>query len=341
MHMKNYDILDISKFILAIFIIAIHTSLLPSFLYPWLRLAIPLFFIISSYLLHLKIKDSNKIEKKSFIKKYIKRNLTLYLFWFIALLPITIYARREWFANGIPMGVWTVITQTIFSSTFVASWYISATIIGTLIVEFLSEKIKKNKLIPVFIVPYIICCLVSSYAFLFQGNDLILSISNMYSFFFTSPVFSFPVSLIYIYIGKIIAENSKPKSKKTCIIALTVSLALLFIEWKITSSISGVLSNDCLFMLLPCAYFIMELLIQTNISIKNAKILRKMSVIMYPLHASLALIVRAVVDHFIHTNESIEGIIVFLTTLTLCLITCQLIFRLENKKHFKWLRYSH
>jgi hypothetical protein len=64
-------------------------------------------------------------------------------------------------------------------------------------------------------------------------------------------------------------------------------------------------------MLLPCAYFIMELLIQTNISLKNAKALRKMSIIIYPLHGSIVLIARTVVGHFINMNETTEGIVLF------------------------------
>lgn len=178
---KNYDILDITKFILSIFIVAIHTGLLPNILFPWLRLAIPLFFIISSYLLHSKTKGKKKDEKKAIIKKYIQRNLILYAFWFVALLPITIYARKEWFEPGILSGIWTTITQTLFSSTFIASWYISATIIGTLIVEYLSERIKKLWLMPILLSSYAICCFTSSYSFLFQGNDFIKIIAQAYS----------------------------------------------------------------------------------------------------------------------------------------------------------------
>ena len=60
----RYDIFDIVKFVLAIIVIAIHTNLFPQFLYPWLRLAIPLFFIISSYLLHVKILQNPNQEKQ-------------------------------------------------------------------------------------------------------------------------------------------------------------------------------------------------------------------------------------------------------------------------------------
>ena len=69
--MKNYDIFDLTKYTLSIMVIAIHSCLFPMILYPWLRLAIPLFFIISSFLLFIKINFSSKNEKNTIIKKYI------------------------------------------------------------------------------------------------------------------------------------------------------------------------------------------------------------------------------------------------------------------------------
>ena len=77
---KNYDILDLTKFILSIMIVAIHTQLLLSILYPWLRLAVPLFFTISSFLLFKKININPK-EESEIIKNFCRRQIKLYLFW--------------------------------------------------------------------------------------------------------------------------------------------------------------------------------------------------------------------------------------------------------------------
>lgn len=71
---KNYDILDLIKFVFSIMIVAIHTELLPNILYPWLRLAVPLFFIISSFLLFSKINKSSKDEKWIIIKNLLYVN---------------------------------------------------------------------------------------------------------------------------------------------------------------------------------------------------------------------------------------------------------------------------
>lgn len=98
--LKNYDVLDLTKLVLSIMIVAIHTSLFPNILYPWLRLAVPLFFIISSFLLFSKVNNVSLTEKDIVVKNYIIRQLKLYLFWFIILLPLTVIIRKEWIIGG-------------------------------------------------------------------------------------------------------------------------------------------------------------------------------------------------------------------------------------------------
>ena len=47
---KNYDIFDFTKFILCLFIVSLHSGIVPNILSPFVRIAVPLFFMISSYL---------------------------------------------------------------------------------------------------------------------------------------------------------------------------------------------------------------------------------------------------------------------------------------------------
>ena len=65
----NYDILDLTKIVLAFMVVAIHSFLFPEQLYPWLRLAVPLFFIISSFLLFKRMNNRSENEKKEIVKK--------------------------------------------------------------------------------------------------------------------------------------------------------------------------------------------------------------------------------------------------------------------------------
>lgn len=138
--------LDILKCVLAIAIVAIHTQLYPHILYPWLRLAVPLFFVISSFLLFEKINEAIDYEnKKQILFKYLRRNAILYLFYFIILLPYTFYI-RNYFEDGIVLGILRLVKSILFASSFSASWYIQATIAGTCIIFYASQKLSNRSL---------------------------------------------------------------------------------------------------------------------------------------------------------------------------------------------------
>lgn len=268
--MKKIDILDLVKIILSVFLVAIHCQLFPMFLYPWLRLAVPLFFIISSYLLFSKINNSPKIEKKQIIRHYILRLCKLYLFWFIVLLPITFYVRRNIFDNGILVGV---LKTLLSGSTFIASWYIFATIIGTILVDYLSNKLNNNVLLLLFGFVYIICCLTSSYTFILEKNS---TINTFFSYLnlVIEPQFSFLVSLIYIYYGKLFAEGKIQINKRLNVILIIVFCILLYFEWFIIYKSYGFFNKDCYLFIAPAALLIFNYVKNVKVFIKNSKLLR-------------------------------------------------------------------
>lgn len=55
MEKKNDSRYDVLKLVLSLFVVAIHSDLFPPLLYPWLRVAVPLFFMMSSYFLFDKL----------------------------------------------------------------------------------------------------------------------------------------------------------------------------------------------------------------------------------------------------------------------------------------------
>ena len=339
---KNYDILDLAKLILSIMIVAIHTSLLPSVLYPWLRLALPLFFVISSFLLFRKINNSPQSESDNIIKKFI-RYAKLYLFWFIVLLPFTIYIRKDWFILGFWNGISNMIKNILFSSTFVASWFLTATITAIFIIYKLSKKFNYKLLFFIFLLIYFVCCMVSSYYTFFENIDFIKKICDFYLLFFPSPLFSFPVALLWIFIGKMFADgNIKHKivNKKLYLLFTALFFLLLFIEWKYVTHLTETYTSDCYLFLFPLTILIFKLFLNINIKLKNAKLLRQVSTITYPLHASIAFVFFRIIRLFTN-NITLIGILNFVATLSFCYIICYIIFKLENKKYFKLLKYSH
>lgn len=81
---QRRDFIDVTKFALSILIVVIHISPIESLnpvLRPFLRTAVPLFFLISAYLFFKKYGEAETIEKKiARIERYVKRNLQLYFF---------------------------------------------------------------------------------------------------------------------------------------------------------------------------------------------------------------------------------------------------------------------
>ena len=65
---ENYDGLDITKFLMALGIIGLHSQLPKSMLYPYVRLAVPVFFLLTGFLRFKKypVKKQNRKKDRLF-----------------------------------------------------------------------------------------------------------------------------------------------------------------------------------------------------------------------------------------------------------------------------------
>jgi len=296
---KNDAKYDLIKFFLSLLVLAIHSTLYPMVLYPWLRIAVPLFFIMSSNFVFLKLREASKEKQKVILKKFIVRNLQLYLCWFIILLPITVYIRKElFFFNGFFENTLTVLKSIFFGSTFVASWFIMATIIGVLIIYLLSKLLRKDYL--VFLISLFAFCVVtlaSSYTDIISDTFIFTAI-NKYIDIFGGLVCSFPAALFWVFIGKLFAEQKiKIKSRSLLISLIICSCIALFVEWKFVMSLDGSYNNDSYFMLAPlCILLFLGVEKIKPIYWKNSVYFKRASTIIYVVHGSLLPVVSKLVS---------------------------------------------
>lgn len=339
---KNNDLLDLVKFIMSFLIVAIHTKLFGEYLYPWLRLAVPIFFMISSYLFFCKINscETNR-EKFQALKKFVIRNMILYAFWFVVLLPFN-NILRGWFDGGFFKGILNIALNVVIGSTFVASWFISALILGTIIVFFASKKVNIKVLFGITLVIQILVAIRSSHMYPFTDVSSlqgVLSAVGKYERIMNSPVLSFPAGLFWIVSGKMFADGKFKLAKKPTIIILAVSLPLLLTEWIIAKINSGVYNSDVFIFLIPCVLMIFNLLMMAKpVKVKYSREMRKMSTIIYASHGTAAICVEKLYELIFGTSFSI---IVFLTVCAICIGGSLLILKLEKYKYLKWLKYSH
>ena len=117
---KNYNSIDLMKFIMALCVVTIHTyivdsmksSILQDFLYSFIRSAVPFFFITSAYFVMQRNENGG-------ILKYWKRIFQLYLFWsVINFISVSLINRNLCVEN-----VQTCIYQILFNGYSVL-WYL-------------------------------------------------------------------------------------------------------------------------------------------------------------------------------------------------------------------------
>lgn len=345
----NLDNIDVTKFAMSIIIVAIHSDLggvwKESFIYPWARMAVPIFFIISSYLFFRKYSCADKQMRKQRLKRFIVRNLQLYAFWAVALSIPTILIRK-YFDEGILLGLLKIIRGFLFGSTFVASWYIMATLLAVCIIALFMKRLSNGAMLALFTCCYVFACLSCNYGNLFIDNELITHAAKLTFGVFGVPYNNFVVALFWVLIGKMIAENEtriinayKSERHKTVIwITLALGSVLLYCEQTLIRTFDLAYTNDCFFMLPIPVIALFLILLNTKMSTKNAKRFRAASTITYCVHGTFLRLLVFVLNKLGFFDY---GVLEFFLALGVSWLITFAILKLETKPSLSWLRLSH
>lgn len=327
---------DLTKFVLSFFVVAIHTELFGEYIYPIVRIAVPLYFIISSYIFFENLKGKDSKEKNQILKKYIRRNLLLYLFWFIVLLPITII-EKGYFSMG-RLGLVKFLINLTVGSTFYASWYIMAQVEAILLLYLLSEFLKDRYIALIALIFFITCLLTSNYSFLIV-QDISNIESSRPSIGTIFPPNSFIIGFVFCFIGKILSRYFhifKELNAKKTMVLIILSLIFLFIEeYLLRIYHLPRFSNDTYIFLIPLSIFIFILVRNMKLEIRLFKELRNLSSIIYCLHFSMYLLINKM---FISLSMfDYMNIFRYVITIVICITVGILMIQLSKK--VKLLRY--
>ena len=144
---KEYKVLDVMKFVMAIVVVAIHTRPEMSFSSPFVRwlfesvysIAVPFFFMASGFLLFRKISLPLNEDGEFRLMSYLKRMCRLYLVWTIIYLPLTIYG---FYLDGLPLlkSIAVFFRNTLLVGENFMSWplwYLLALIVAVSIIYML------------------------------------------------------------------------------------------------------------------------------------------------------------------------------------------------------------
>lgn len=134
---------DLLKFVMAIFIVSIHTQAfcnVPSlgfYMFPIVRAAVPVFFVLSSYFFSLKLRKGNL--ENGMLAKYLSRIGLLYLFWAIVNLPFVVKHIMAYRADGFGFMIIETIRDILFSYTYSGSWFLSAMMLSIIVLFYICK----------------------------------------------------------------------------------------------------------------------------------------------------------------------------------------------------------
>lgn len=323
---------DAFKFLLSLGIVGLHYGLFPTFLKPLSRIIVPLFFMITSYFLFSKIEKQQTEEQRQLaLLKFIKRNFLLLLFW-TCFFIIPIWIIRDMNTYHFPYVIIYFFQLISFKNTFVASWFISASILSSMIIYYLSYKLKIRDLyIMIFgFISYLFCCVTSMYSDVLLNCNALRAFNDTIKYIIGYPFNSFPAALIWILFGKLFV-NYEIKLNLSLLFCLSaLSLLLLYAEYFIVYLNYIVVDDDCFFSLLIFCPLLMAIMIKLNdIPLKNPLLFRKLSVVIFCTHGTPLALFR----HF-----GISSPLIKILCLCFSFVLFFLIIKYENK--IKILRHS-
>ncbi len=331
--MLQNDALDVLKFILALLVVALHSELFPGIIYPWVRIAVPSFFVISSFLFFSRNKETQDLAGYSW------RILRLYVAYFVVLLPVTIYVHRgDWFGDGFFNGSVSFLRSLICGSTFLASWFFVALLISVLVVDSLRRLFPSSIIVCLTLPLFIMTVAGSSYSYVLDKHGILNTVVTL------CMEIGALRAMFWVAIGSWIADFSMRReshilaSRRVLFAVLVIGAALLYGEWMIACRRYGrVATNDWLLSLPVVVIPILMLVKDLRISCPIAKDLRLFSVVSYPMHFSIIVCVLGVLRYFDIVDA--YGIVRFLVSL-IAVIAGFLLIRI-CKKHkvpfFSWM----
>lgn len=330
---------DILKFMMACLIVAIHSQAFYGpyssiYLKPITGVAVPVFFVLSSFFYFLRINDGRDIQ--SSLKRYLQRIGLLYLFWFIVNLPIIYHKKHYFVENGFP-DVLRLIMDVIFRATFSGSWFFSASCLAIVLFSVFYRKMELRIIMLVFSV------------FLWFYINCIDLIPNQYHGIYDwwaknirdEVRLTVLEALPWVGMGMILSSPQKMKieiSKMILSVLLVILLCFLVYTY----------SNGCDFYYALSKFLLVIVIVlyAANLKIKVStlsKHYRKLSILFYMIHFEMVILVPLGVRYLFHVDiyREVGGVIYYFIILLFTFVFSELYLYLSTKSTFYWLKYGY
>lgn len=330
---KNIDVL---RYVMSLMIILIHVGY--SYEFPILRVAVPIFFIISSYFFFKKVENLKIADAHTYYHKFFARTIKLYVFWLIVFFPILIFQNIH--AHTLTKFFTHLPLNLLLCNTFSASWYLAALIIG---ISFVYKTLKYSTLtIAISFFAYALCCMDSNYANIFiPFVEQYIPTDNAEMHYiimacFKSPVYnSFPAGLLFITIGRLLTKTEG--GYKIALAGSIIGFVCLLTEYNFVKTNHLGRADDCYFSLILLAPSLLLFFKNLPMHITfDTQTLRKMSTIYYCSHLTIIkiLTLQSLPIPYMHYK-----FMVFITTWLICTLIATTLIKLASK--FRMLKYSY
>lgn len=366
---KQLSSIDITKFVCALLIVILHVTtyglsnmaqdghaptgdsntlilyLLP-LCYVILRIAVPFFFIASSFLLFKKIIN-NPNEHSQILKNYYKRIFLLWLFWFVISLPYTI--DKIFIVSNLPLSIKFVrlFLKLLLQGGFDGAWYLWSSIISVFFVDKLTKNNKWKSCLTISLVFYLLACILSSYfnLFNFLPENIAKAIITPFEWLSKLDINLYQTFLsgtIFVFIGKLFAQkgNLLP-STKTILIGYPI---FAYTELFICTYFSLSIATDFFLTLLPFSIAFFQAILNWDVKPKPIhKQLRICSTFIYLYHfVFLYCFYRfcGILGFNVVGNIALT-VVIYLITVSSGILLCALNQKLSKKNGFKFLQYSY
>lgn len=333
---KQYNSIDLFKFIYAIIVVMIHTTPFMdiSETVSWYfnsiigNIAVPFFFSVSGFLFFENWEELDISDKRKKLKKYILHILRMYIIWSIIFLPwkLLYINNTGWSFNSIIKYIW----EFIFVSSGDALWYLPALLFSIFILCNLKERINDFMIIIIAAAFYIAGVFISSW---YQLFDNISAINIYYEIFHTTNNGLFK-GLIFTAVGMLVAQK---KEKTNGILMIIIMFTANTLETIVIRVCGRNMDNEANTFMMPLlTYFLL-------ISILNIKCkgdifirLRYYSICIYLVHCSFIRLLRMIIAAFDYrlSNNSM----MFITVLICSILFAKVVYCLSVKKNIKFLK---
>ena len=333
---KGSPLCGIDRFrqVAALLIVGIHTYPLSSiseslnFLVVniFSRIAVPFFLMVTGYFLLPQYFSKEKSSAKQLVC-FIKKTGLYYAIATALYLPISIYA--GYYSEG-PIAA-TIFRNILFDGTFYHLWYLPASIIGVLLLYFLSRRFSLRAVVGISAVLYLIGLLGDSYYGLVSNAPLLNSIYSVGFQVFSYTRNGFFYAPVFLAMGALIAKTKQRLDARISLLGFAASMLLMIAEG-FTLSYSGFQRHDSMYIaLLPCMLFLFHLLLARKG--KTSPILRSVTMWIYILHPLFIIAVRGIAKAAGLTTVLVDNSMIHYITVCLLSITFSLlIVKLRQKR---------